>query len=182
MKTIQAILEEKGYKLEDSGAIGKAFEIGVKEALSSESRYKKRVTPNNKNYDLWMRKGNLRGKIEIKSGCGELAIGKNLSIDEFFPRADYVIYSPEPIINKTVENQAFVFTRQEFVQMLKEYPKMVRAKKATSYYRNGYGTGATHERYTIQSFYSEGRLKASKKIRRHIDSHCTTDKLLKNFI
>ena len=158
----RALAMGKEYKADD-GIIGKAFEIVLREYIQPFSkRNNERVTPAKSTYGD-MRMGN-SGKVEIKSACGELGEGTEFS--DILPKADYIIYCPEVNLEIAVENQAFVFTRGEFLEMLATYPgsgSVVRFGKSST-------NGTT--KIAIQSFYAETRRSASKKIARHLWDCC----------
>lgn len=152
----------KGKNADDSGVYGKAAEIAIKQFFNPSAKYANRVTPQSKYNDY--RKGR-NVNIEIKTGCGELMkldglteINDNL-IDKIMPKIDYILYVIEPSINTPIEQQTIVFTRHQFLEMIKLYPKMIRVKKASS----------GHLRISLQSFYSKGRQGASKKIRNYLE-------------
>lgn len=159
------------YADNDSGAQGKALEIALRYYIQPASKRNGRVTPNNTAYnDLRMRIENERGKrysrIEIKSACGELGITDSADdLPNLLKGADYVIYAPEINASIEMEEQAFVFTRSEFIAFITGYPgrgQLLRVKTATN--------GET--RVSFQSFYSESRPKASKPISEYIWDTC----------
>ena len=159
---LRALESGKEYRADD-GIIGKVFEIVLREYIQPFSkRNNERVTSSRSSY-CDMRIGNA-GKVEIKSACGELGEGTEFS--DILPKADYVIYCPEVDVNIAVENQSFVFTREQFIDMLKSYPgsgSVVRFGKSST-------SGAT--KIAIQSFYAETRKSASKKIANHLWECC----------
>lgn len=158
----RALAYGREYKPDD-GIYGKAFEIVLREYVQPFSkRNNERVTPAKSAYGD-MRMGNT-GRVEIKSACGELGEGSEFS--DILPNADYIIYCPEVNLEIAVENQAFVFTRGEFLEMLTTYPgsgSVVRFGKSST-------NGTT--KIAIQSFYAETRKGASKKIANHLWDCC----------
>lgn len=152
----------KEYSVDD-GIIGKVFEIVLREFIQPFSkRNNERVTPSKSTYgDL--RLGNTT-KIEIKSACGELGEGSTYS--DILPKADLVIYCPEVSAEIPVQDQAFVFTRSDFIAMLEGYNGRGSAVR--------FGKTATNgaQKIAIQSFYAETRKSASKKIAAHLWNEC----------
>lgn len=159
---MRALESGKEYRADD-GIIGKVFEIVLREYIQPFSRRNnERVTPQKSTY-CDMRIGNA-GKVEIKSACGE--IGEGTEFSDILPRADYVIYCPEVDPNIALENQAFVFTREQFIDMLKNYPGSGSAVRFGKSSTNGAA------KIAIQSFYAETRKGASKKMANHLWDCC----------
>lgn len=154
-------------KATDCGALGKAFEIATRAFIQPKSK-RTTVTKAGKWYgDILTRRNNETLRIEVKTACGELAIVDTLdfNIDDLLPKADLVIYCPEVTFTVKPEQQGFVFTREQFLEMLDGYNgsgSLLRVKPATN---GGY-------RVSLQSFLSDSRPKASKKIAEYIWDNC----------
>lgn len=164
----------------DSGAVGKAFEIVLREYIQPKSkRNNGKVTKQNTTYgDLRVKtQFNANTKIEIKSACGELGIINNDIVDDetdtddldisdyILTKANLIIYTPTVDIEYPLEKQAYIFTRDEFLAMVNNYNgsgKILRVKTSTN--------GLTV--ISFQSFYCETRQKASKKIATYLNDCC----------
>lgn len=172
----------------DDGAKGKSSEIAVKCYINPNSRIKDYVTPQAKAFDIFVRENRKQANIEIKTGCGELAIIDELSdsiaemICSIYPKSTYIIYCPEVVDYVPMEKQFFVFTRDKFISMCETYDgrgSIVRIKKPTS--NTAY---CEHGKYRLsfQSFRSDGRPKASAKIADHIWDCCYNQPTLEQWI
>ena len=159
-------------KATDDGARGKAFEVAIRKFLQPTSK-RVGVTYAHASYgDLRLKMGDKYIKVEVKSACGELA---TISAEDFeldasangiLPKADIIIYCPEVADNIQMEEQSFVFTRNEFIDMVNSYGgrgSILRTKYASR--EQGY-------RISFQSFRAETRPKASKPIADHIWDCC----------
>lgn len=68
-------------------------------------------------------------QIEIKAGCGVLIYNLTRNdnpeshIPAIYPKASYIIYSPEPYNEMDVLNETWVFTREQFLNFLTGYGK-----------------------------------------------------------
>ncbi len=173
-------------KINDDGAKGKALEVALRDYIQPRSK-RVGVTSNKTWYgDIRRRVDNGNGynweKLEIKSSCGELAIvdvesasDTDTLIHKMLPKADYILYCPEIASNIPLEEQTFVFTRDEFIAMATSYSgrgAMVRVKKGTN---GGY-------RLSFQSFQSDTRPKASKPIASHIWECCYNQPTVKEWL
>lgn len=163
-------------KTTDCGAIGKAYEIAIRAFIQPKSK-RNGVTKSNRWYgDLLLRRNGETIRIEIKTGCGELATVESdiFEIAELLQKADIVIYCPEVHLDWKPEQQGFVFTRDEFLDMLSNYDgngALLRVKPATN---GGY-------RVSFQSFLSDGRPKASAKIANYIWECCYNQPTVEDF-
>lgn len=162
----------------DDGAKGKSSEIAVKSYINPNSTIKGYVTPQAKNFDIFVREDRKQANIEIKIACGELAIIDELKdtvaemISSVYPKSSYIIYCPEIDDNIPMEKQFFVFSRDEFVAMCESYDgrgSILRIKTPTN--NTEYSERGAY-RLSFQSFRSEGRPKASAKIAEHIWNCC----------
>ena len=176
INTIEIMREEIAKrKSTDKGATGKAFEIAVRWFAQPRSKRNGAVTRQYTTYGD-MRKRNSDGhyfSIEIKTGSGELADGC-ATIDEIYPKASHVIYCPEVELGIPAEKQGFVFTRNEFIQMLKSYPgrgQLIRTKTNTQ--------GAT--KVTLQSFRTKTQPKASQPIADYLWDCCYNQPTVEQF-
>lgn len=189
MDTIARLNEIKAtFLTNDDGYLGKAFEIVIREYIQPKSkRNNGRITKANTTYgDMRVKmveKANTR--FEIKSSCGELGIITNDSevddemesndiSDYILLKADYIIYAPTIDINYQLEKQAYVFTREQFLDMVNNYNgsgNILRVKTSTN--------GKTV--ISFQSFYCETRPKASKKIANYLQDYCNGQPTVEEF-
>lgn len=169
-KDFEGFLAE--YSNLDDGAKGKAFEKAIKTVVQPYSKNAGKVSDNSKKFDMLIRRKELKGKYEIKTSCGEL--GTALEIKKILPRADFIIYCPEVIIGEPVEEQGFVFTRAEFIDMMMNYTgrgSLVRMKSSSK----------GEPRISFQSFKSESRPKASRPIADYIWNACYNQPTVKEW-
>lgn len=158
------------FGLDDDGAKGKAFEISLKTYKNPNALNNNKVTKSNVRYADTTYSNKAQGynkvKIEIKSGCGELGITDHVDdLDSLLKNADYIVYAPEINDSIPMEKQGFVFSRNEFMSFITGYTgrgQLLRTKEAT--------TGGS--RVSLQSFYSNSRPKASKKLADYIWDAC----------
>ena len=172
----------------DDGAKGKSAEIAVKCYINPNSKIKGYVTPQAKDFDIFVREDRKQANIEIKTACGELAIIDELKdsimemISSVYPKSTYIIYCPEVMDNIPMEKQFFVFSRDEFIAMCESYDgrgSIVRIKTPTN--NTEYSERGAY-RLSFQSFQSEGRPKASAKIAEHIWNCCYNQPTLEQWI
>ena len=153
--------------VDDDGAKGKALEISVRAYIQPKSS-RIGVTPQARWYgDIRRKNGNNWERLEVKSACGELGIVGNADdLSQLLPKADLVLYAPEVNADIPAEKQTFVFTRDEFMEMISNYPgrgNILRVKSTSS------GNGV---RVSFQSFQSDTRPKASKPIAEYLWDSC----------
>ena len=172
----------------DDGARGKSAEIALKSYINPNSRLKGYVTPQAKDFDIFVREDKKQANIEIKTACGELAIIDELNgsvmemISSVYPKSTYIAYCPEVVDNIPMEQQFFMFSRDEFITMLESYDgrgSIVRIKTPsnnTEYSEHGM------YRLSFQSFQSESRPKASAKIAEHIWDCCYNQPTVEEWI
>ena len=136
----------------DSGAEGKAFEVALRSYISR--RETKQVKAQGK-VDIRATAEGVRYTCEIKSACGEI---------ETADKCQLILYAPVVDISTPAENQAYVFTREQWREFLNGY------EGRGKFLREDSKRGHLH----IQSFYvSETiRPKASKPIARYIREVC----------
>jgi hypothetical protein len=160
----------------DDGAKGKSAEVALKNFINPNSKIKGYVTPQAKDFDIFVMENGKRANIEIKTACGELANLDNLDssiqtmLQSVYPKSTYIIYCPEIDDNIPLEKQFFVFTRDEFITLCETYDgkgQILRTKTATNS-RGGKGI----YRLSFQSFYSKTRPTMSKKLADHIWNCC----------
>ena len=172
----------------DDGAKGKSAEIAVKSYINPNSKIKSYVTPQAKNFDIFVREDKKQANIEIKTACGELAIIDELKdsimemISSVYPKSTYIVYCPEVVDNIPMEKQFFVFSRDEFIAMCESYDgrgSIMRVKTPTN--NTEYSERGAY-RLSFQSFRSEGRPKASAKIAEHIWDCCYNQPTLEQWI
>ena len=172
----------------DDGAKGKSAEIAVKSYINPNSKIKSYVTPQAKDFDIFVREDRKQANIEIKTACGELAIIDELKdsimemISSVYPKSTYIIYCPEVMDNIPMEKQFFVFSRDEFIAMCESYDgrgSIMRVKTPTN--NTEYSERGAY-RLSFQSFRSEGRPKASAKIAEHIWDCCYNQPTLEQWI
>ena len=172
----------------DDGAKGKSAEVAVKYYINPNSKVKSYVTPQAKDFDIFVREDRKQANIEIKTACGELAIIDELKdsitemISSVYPKSTYIIYCPEVMDNIPMEKQFFVFSRDEFIAMCESYDgrgSIVRIKTPTN--NTEYSERGAY-RLSFQSFQSEGRPKASAKIADHIWDCCYNQPTLEQWI
>ena len=172
----------------DDGAKGKSAEIAVKYYINPNSKLNGFVTPQAKNFDIFVREDRKQANMEVKTACGELAIIDELKdsimemISSVYPKSTYIVYCPEVVDNIPMERQFFVFSRDEFIAMIESYDgrgSIVRIKTPTN--NTGYSERGAY-RLSFQSFRSEGRPKASAKIAEHIWDCCYNQPTLEQWI
>ena len=172
----------------DDGAKGKSAEIAVKSYINPNSKVKSYVTPQAKDFDIFVREDRKQANIEIKTACGELAIIDELKdsimemISSVYPKSTYIVYCPEVVDNIPMEQQFFVFSRDEFITMCESYDgrgSIVRVKTPTN--NTEYSERGAY-RLSFQSFRSDGRPKASAKIAEHIWDCCYNQPTLEQWI
>ena len=177
--TLAIYLREMAKKSKiDDGAKGKSAEIALKNFINPNSAIKGYVTPQAKSYDIFVMENGKRSNIEIKTACGELAIIDEPSesimemISSVYPKSTYIAYCPEVVDSIPMEQQFFMFSRDEFIVMCESYNgrgSIVRVKTPTN--NTEYSERGAY-RLSFQSFQSEGRPKASAKIAEHIWNCC----------
>ena len=172
----------------DDGAKGKSAEIAVKYYINPNSKMNGFVTPQAKNFDIFVRENKKQANTEIKTACGELAIIDELSnsiaemLSIVYPKSTYIIYCPEVMDNIPMEKQFFVFSRDAFIDMLESYGgrgSIVRIKTPTN--NTEYSERGKY-RLSIQSFRSDSRPKASAKIAEHIWDCCYNQPTVEQWI
>jgi hypothetical protein len=130
-------MKDYGYKVTDSGALGKSFERDVKAFFNQKAVVSK------------------QGKIDFrrKSKCYELKTGAGELDFLFKSKIRYVVYVPVVIEALPVEKQeGFVLERETFLELLEEVG-LVRHKVSTS----------GQDRVTIQTFWNHKLNKAHGK-------------------
>jgi len=168
------------FKNTDSGYIGKAFEIVLREYIQPRSkRNNGKISKANTIYgDLRKNQNHKQMFIEIKTACGELGIITNAMSEEYMeendieqnisdfilPKATHVIYTPTVDLSYPLEKQAYIFNRDEFLAMVNNYngKGLLRVKQSTN--------GLTV--ICFQSFYCDTRPKASKKMASYLQDCC----------
>lgn len=174
-------------KKPDVGIIGKLYEVVIREYIQPYSkRNNSKISSPFKYYgDMIFRNDDgTYSKTEIKYSCGELArLNSNVSLtditdetlsDYVLPKVNMVIYAPVIDLNIPLEEQSYVFTRNEFVSMLSNYNgsgRLLRLKKSTD--------GETV--IALQSFYSLTRPKSSKKIYQYLIDTCICQPTVEEF-
>lgn len=126
----------EGLKASDSGKEGKAFEPAVSVYLSKTATALY-VKPQGQADKIWQ-VNKIAYNIEAKTAAGKglvkaervaelLNEGASLEevIENTYPNADFIVYSPKYNPYEPVEYQAFVFTRNEFIDMLSGYHKNI---------------------------------------------------------
>jgi hypothetical protein len=100
------------------------------------------------------------GRLEVKQACTEIPTG------DF----DSIIYCPVVDVNRPAEGQAYIFTREEWEEMLEGYDGRGELLRWDS----------NRSKANIQSFYGSEtiRPKASKPIRRYLDRCCESQPTL----
>lgn len=124
---------------QDNGKNGKNFEVAVRMAITPRTtvRYCKNATK----VDHFIKLNGKRANIEVKTGAGTLDYNHNGELDTAIPATDhinglladtdFVVYAPTWEGDDVLEN-AWVFTRQAFLDMLNGYKGMVRYTKKTN--------------------------------------------------
>jgi hypothetical protein len=160
MNTINYYLEKLNAKSTDYGNLGDACELAVREFLTGREQAKVKSQGKKDAYFSYLENGKVKKlACEIKIGCGEI---DNLE------KSQIIFYAPEIDKNKPIENQIFVFSRQEWLDFLNGYDgrgKLIRVDSKRNHKH-------------IQSFYSETRPKASKPIANYIWKTCLDKKTL----
>ena len=135
--------EKKAYILnvyenrnpQDCGKEGKAFEPSVGLYLSGKKALALYVKEQNVADKIWS-VGKISYVIESKTGSGKGLVKASVvnylkeqgleayeMIDYIYPSSDFIVYAPEYNPYEPVEYQGFVFTRDEFIEMLKGYER-----------------------------------------------------------
>lgn len=122
----------ENLKASDDGKEGKAFEPAVSLYLSKTATALY-VKPQGQTDKVWQ-VNNIAYNIEAKTAAGKglvkaervtelLNEGASLEdiVENTYPNANFIVYAPEYNPYKPVEHQAFVFTRNEFIDMLLGY-------------------------------------------------------------
>ena len=137
------IEEKKAYILnvyenrnpDDCGKEGKAFEPSVglylsgKKALAlyvKEQKTADKIWSVNKiNYNIESKTGSGKGLVSasVVNYLKEQGLEPYEMIDYVYPSADFIVYTPEYNPHEPVEHQGFVFSRDEFIEMLKGYER-----------------------------------------------------------
>lgn len=177
-----------GDKNPDVGIIGKLFEVVIREYIQPYSvRNNGKISSPFKYYGdmLYKNDNGTYSKTEIKYSCGELArINNDIQFlteitdetlsDYVLPNANTVIYAPEIDLTIPLEQQAYVFTRDEFISMLSNYNgsgRLLRIKQSSD------GNNVI----SFQSFYSITRPKSSKKIYQYLIDTCICQSTVEEF-
>lgn len=146
----------------DDGLVGKAFEVAIRYYMSGRKDYKVKSQG----------KADIRSKVfggksetvEIKSACGRLD-------DSLAKSVKWVIYCPDVDLNIEPEFQAYVFSKEEWIDFLEGYDGRGQFIRKAS------------DGMHIQSFYvsDSKRPKASKAIANYIWECCNNQPILADF-
>lgn len=151
-----AVFEKKmdEYKLEDSGAVGKSTECALRTFSSGRENLKVKAQGR---VDVYFAHGGKHYKTEIKTACGKIT--ETLKTRT---KTQVVVYSPHTFNPKHLSSEAYVFTREEWLDFVNGYTG------------RGSLTAKRGDEIYIQSFYvSETvRPKASKPLARYIFEAC----------
>lgn len=147
----------------NSGAEGRAFErsINFDFGLYERSYF---VQGNNKMDSvkyLTDEDGKRRTNIEIKSGCGTLAIideEKNIVSSPLF-KSHYVVYTPRFYPNVPAKDQCFIIETQTFLSILKECGLIREKRSGLMQKRKNNGEHYYNDVLAIQSFENSKRKK-----------------------
>lgn len=156
-------LENTETAVLDDGLIGKAFEVAVRYYMTN--RRNMRVKAQGKADIRSKVFGGKAETVEIKSACGELD-------DTLTKACKWIIYCPDVDLSIPVEEQAYIFSKEEWIEFLENYNGRGSLTRRTS-------NGKLH----IQSFYvsETKRPKASKAIANYIIESCNNQPLLYEF-
>lgn len=122
-------------KPNDCGKFGKAFEPSVglylsgKKALAlyvKEQKVADKIWSVNKiGYVMESKTGSGKGlvKASVVKYLQDQGLEAYEMIDYVYPSADFIVYAPEYNPYEPVEYQGFVFTRDEFIEMLQGYER-----------------------------------------------------------
>ena len=117
------------YNVSDCGRNGKTFEMAVKVAIKNyqfSGIAKQGKTDTRKKLD------GILNSIEIKSGCGELAIiDKNGEIVTTCLNSDLIVYSPDYDPKSEAEYQSYVLNTNDFMEILQDL-NLIRYKKSSA--------------------------------------------------
>ena len=150
--TIKKYLE-KFTNWKDYGRLGTAFEMAIKEYLSGKEQKTVRSQGKKDAYFTYYENGKRKQvTIEIKTACGEI---------ETADKSQYICYCPYVDIDIPAEEQAYMFSREDWQAFINGYTGRGKFTKLDS-------RGHLH----IQSFYCESRPKASKPIADYIYTTC----------
>lgn len=154
----------------DCGVEGKALEVLTEYALVSRAYKVKKPTAK---ADIVITTANGKLKVEVKSGCGELATyTANGDVKTAIWQADYVIYIPEYIAGADIRHIARVFPAMRFDDLLED-------AGLTRYKRSSYAVkhGFTHyDKKAIQSF--KNSVRATERMYDIMDKGMTIDEFL----
>lgn len=121
--------------ISDSGKEGKTFEPAVGLYLSGKKALALYVKAQSVADKVWS-VGKNSYTIESKTGAGKGLVKASVveylkaqgleacdMIDYLYPSADFIAYCPKYNPHEPVEYQAYIFSRDEFIEMLKGYTK-----------------------------------------------------------
>lgn len=170
MNTIDFMADYIAMRLEnsetatiDDGLIGKAFEVAIRYYMTN--RYDMRVKAQGKADIRSKVFGGKSETVEIKTACGELD-------DTLKKSCKWIVYCPDVDLTLEPEYQAYVFSKDEWLDFLNGYDGRGSLTRRTS-------NGKLH----IQSFYvsDSKRPKASKAIANYIIETCNNQPMLADF-
>lgn len=147
----------------DDGLIGKAFECAIRSYMANRRiltvKSQGKVDIRSRAFD------GTPSDTEIKTACGELD-------DTFRKSCKWIIYCPDVDLELEAEYQAYVFSRDEWIDFLNGYTGRGQMLRKTT-------NGKTH----IQSFYvsTDKRPKASKALADYIWDTCLEHESLANY-
>lgn len=146
----------------DDGLIGKAFEVAVRYFMTNRKDYK--VKAQGKTDITSKVFGGKAEAVEIKSSCGRLD-------DSLEKRVKWIVYCPDVDLSIEAEFQAYVFSKEEWIDFLEGYDGRGQFIRKAS------------DGMHIQSFYVSDtkRPKASKAIANYIWNACNNQPMLADF-
>ena len=171
-----AYCKENREKKNDKGAMGKIADVLGREYVTKRLRSDDIKARNAGKADCTFKGSD--GKmhvIEFKTGCGALAYeydDESIDVDRLLEGVEYLAYNPEYCENMKVQDQFFVMTRDEFIDLLvsynekkpltwfkrnKEYRQVNIQEFRTSNRKYDYLLNALYERPTLEQFIAEQR-------------------------
>jgi len=154
---------ERGLLQLDTGLYGKTLEMSIRKVLNPNSKFSNSVMKTGKADIFLIHKGYL---IEVKTGCFVLSYSNEET--DCFKYSNMIAYIPEVLENSIFEKEVKIIPKNSFITFLEDNPSLVRKDKKTSY--SYMYAGNNSKNISLQSFYSEGRKRASLKNRKLIDN------------
>lgn len=143
---------------------GDSLEMAIRAILNPNSKYNGKRMRNGRTDVFLISKGIL---LEVKTGCATISYSGD--VKDSLKGSNFLAYIPEILEDTILEEEVRVIPKKDFLEFLFSVPTLYRMnKKPTFAYNNPQYQDSTV--ISIQSFYSEGRKRSSKKSRRLLDN------------